>query len=292
MTRSISAHYPSAAPLVTGHFIEGPAFSTSRENGTSDWLLVYTLAGAGHFGHDGGDLVAEKGDVVVTRPGTRHDYGTARSANGWVLAWAHFHPRADWLELLRWPEVAPGLMTLHIEDASLARVVERRLEEMHRFALSALKRRDMYAMNALERALLEIEAVNPLAESAAIDERVRDARTFIIDHIADRVRIGDVADHVHLSVSRLAHLFKQQVGVSPQQFQEQERLTRARQQLRVTDRSIVTISADLGFDSPFYFPRRFRQAFGQSHGRSSIRVHFPVTGDKWATHYRGSSRGG
>ena len=98
MIPSEDAPYHATRPLLTGHFNETSGYRAMRQNGVSDWLLIHTLSGRGRFGHASGDMVAEPGDWVLLRPGTRHDYGVEPGLQRWELVWAHFLPRAEWLD--------------------------------------------------------------------------------------------------------------------------------------------------------------------------------------------------
>jgi AraC family transcriptional regulator of arabinose operon len=62
----------------------------------------------------------------------------------------------------------------------------------------------------------------------------------------------------------MAHLFRAQVGQTPQRFLEQQRLDRAKQLLAFTPNSIKTIAYELGFENPFYFTLRFKRYTGSS----------------------------
>jgi AraC family transcriptional regulator of arabinose operon len=256
--------YHTTAEIFTGRFTEGPSYGTWRSRGTADWLLMYTLAGHGRVGFGTGEIVTSAHEAVIIKPRTLHDYGTAHGATGWTLLWAHFQPRPEWRELLDWPEEAPGLMRLTIPNAETQLPLVAALEKANRYAHGPLRRRTMFAMNALEQTLLLCDTVNPRAESAKLDPRVHAAIEYLMSHIADKVLIADIASACGLSESRLAHLFQEQVGQSPQRFLESERLSRARQMLNVTDTPIQNIAADLGFESAFYFSRRFRQSTGIS----------------------------
>ncbi len=167
--------HPEVAQLVTGHFHETAGYETWRARGTSDWLLIATVDGGGRFGHAGGEFTTIPGDLVLCRPGTRHDYGVAPDGGGWELLWAHFHPRPDWSPWLVWPEEAPGLMRLTLPDPVLWRKVLGRFTEAHHLATGALRQRETFAMNALEALLLWCDTQNPLSEQAGLDSRVRDA---------------------------------------------------------------------------------------------------------------------
>ena len=263
MTFRRETPHPAINLLTTGHFREDAAYATWRPRGTDDYLLILTLGGSGRFGHATGEVLASPGDVTLLCPGTRHDYGTSRGAKDWELLWAHFLPRPHWLEHLNWPEAAPGLLRLSREETGETRErIDAALWRMHGYARGALPNRELFALNALEEALLWCHAANPRREEAHLDSRVQAAMQFLLENLRRPVAIAEVAGFVGLSSSRLAHLFRQQTGRTPQQFVEQERLTRARQLLSLTGRTIGAIATDVGFENPFYFTLRFKKQTG------------------------------
>lgn len=258
------AAQPEVAQLVTGHFQERTGYENWRRRGTTDWLLIATLSGAGRFGYEGGGITTVPGDLVLLRPHTRHDYGVAPEPGEWELLWTHFHPRLDWTPWLDWPEEAPGLMRLFLSDHALRCRVFDRFQEAHQLATGALRHRQTLAMNALEALLLWCDTQNPRSAQADIDPRVQEAMTYLCRHLAEQVCLEDLAPACGLSPSRLAHLFRRQVGLAPQQYLEGQRLQRARQLLELTPRPINQIAAEVGFENPFYFTLRFKRRTGLS----------------------------
>lgn len=264
----IVAPIPTVAPILTGHYQEGPEYASWRPHGTRDWLLIYTVGGRGRFETVGqGERRANPGDLVLLRPGTLHDYGTARGAALWDILWTHFLPRPHWQDwLAAWPDTAPGLVHLSLGGTERPEV-ERSLHAMHRHAASGGPRRDDFAMNALEAALLWCDrALFPYGAASAgrRDERILRAQAYLQAHLADPVSLAELAQTVGLSVSRLAHLFREQTGQTPQQFVETERMARARQMLERTTRPIAAIALEVGFENPFYFSLRFKRHTGLS----------------------------
>ncbi len=255
---------PPVTHILTGHFHETRGYDTWRARGTDNWLLIYTESGQGRFGRGVDEFTVQAGDVVLLRPGTRHDYGTAPQVGVWDLLWAHFLPRPHWHEWLAWPEAAPGLMQIPLREPIIRHKIVSRLLEAHRLATGALKQREVFAMNALEEVLLWCGTQNPRSEQARMDPRVRDCMDFLCHNLTVKVTLSGLADRAGLSVSRLAHLFREQVGATPQQFLEKQRLERARQLLELSGRSIGDIAGDVGFDSPFYFTLRFKKLTGMS----------------------------
>jgi AraC family transcriptional regulator of arabinose operon len=252
----------TADQLVTGYFHESANYSVWRTHGTEDYLLILTLSGAGRFGHPDGEILTAPGDITLVRSGTPHDYATARGASGWEILWTHFLPRPHWRDWLNWPEPAPGVLHLSLGDTRSS--AETALWNMHRQATGAQPRRTEFAMNALEEALLWCDVANPLRTVARRDPRVQAAMQYLLENLRHPVSLAELAQVAGLSVSRLSHLFREQIGQTPQQFVEQERLTRARQLLSLTGRTVAAIAEEVGFENPFYFTLRFKKQTGYS----------------------------
>lgn len=259
---------PTVNRVLAGAFDEGPAYTTWRSHGTTDWLLFHTTAGAGRLGTDSSDgtadpdVAARPGDTLVIRPGTRHDYGTAPAGGRWAFLYAHFHPRPEWVPLLDWPEAAPGILRLRAEPG-IERRIRGCLARAARFRHSSLPRRELLAANALEEALLWCDTQNP-RQGRRLDERVLRAVELVDERLPGPVDIEDLAAAATLSVSRFSHLFRQQVGVPPRHYVERQRMLAAAHLLELTQRPVGSIAAEIGFDDALYFSSRFRRVMGLS----------------------------
>jgi len=258
---------PPPGMLVTGRFDKGPRYHTFREHGTRDWVLVYTVAGHGRFGHGKGEFVTQAGDMVLLRPGVLHDYGTASGQHRWELLWAHCFPRPAWLPLLEWPEIAPGLMHLPLRGHESAARITRRFRDVIRLNAGPSRQREALALNALEEILLWCDVANPRREMAGLDSRIRQSLDFICERFAEPLNVARIAAHCGLSPSRFAHLFRAQTGETPQRYLELQRLNRARELLEFTQEPVAAVARAVGFENPFYFTLRFKR-----HGGVSPRV--------------------
>lgn len=251
---------PRLETLVTGHFFEGPGYRTWRARGTHDDLLIYTVAGRGRFGYPGGFHLSKPGELLLLRSDTPHDYATEQVTGHWELLWTHFRPRAHWEGWLDWPQLAPGLLHFSLESEQRLRA-ERTLLEMHRQATGASPHREQWGMNALERVWLECL---PPEFEPGFDERVARAVRYIRGQLSEGFRLSALAEHCHLSESRISHLFREHTGQSPLGFLERERFDRAAQLLRLTSRRVSSIALEVGYEDPLHFSRRFRAAMGVS----------------------------
>lgn len=246
--------------LFTGHFKQSKGYKAWRSHGTDDWLFIYTLDGQGRFGYQGGEFIARAGDAVFLQPHTLHDYGVEESLEYWELLWVHFHSRAQWGAYLQLPEAAPGLFHLQVNKPERKKI-EKRFAEVHALATSGLERREDFAMNALEEVLLLLDSINPKARRQ-LDSRVIKVQTYLRQHLNERVTLEQLSSFCHLSASRLSHLFSEQVGMSPLEFLDTERLERAKRLLELTSMTVQAIANEVGFENPFYFTRRFKKYTG------------------------------
>jgi AraC family transcriptional regulator of arabinose operon len=208
--------------------------------------------------------ITKSHDVILLAPNTAHTYQTNIAKKRWELLWAHFVPRPSWRPWLRWPQVEPGVFRLSVTSKSARREIQQSLNACVEVLSSYRKNRYLLAQNALEAALIWLHEINPESEAKPLDSRITEALDFITAHSEESFTIADLARRVHLSESRLAHLFSEQVGVAPGTFLLEQRIEKARQLLEWSEHGIGEVARRVGFDDPFYFSRRFRQSIGMS----------------------------
>ena len=75
-------------------------------------------------------------------------------------------------------------------------------------------------------------------------------------------RLRELAATVNLSQSRLAHLFRAEVGVAPGRYLHAIRMQRARILLERTFLSVKEVMACVGINDPSHFARDFRKYHG------------------------------
>lgn len=252
------------ALIVTGMFDQDHRYRHRRSRGTRDWLLFATEAGAGFCATGQHRVRLEPRSLACYVPGTPQDYGTETAPGHWRFHWAHVDPRPEWPALLAWPSVCPGLRYLVIDDEALFAAIRSSFAVCHHDALGPLSQHQELARNALERVLLLADCANPATSGPRLDPRVRRALEHIGSHLDRALSLVDLAAHCDSSASRLAHLFREQVGVPPMRFHEQQRLQRAARLLVSSALPVHAIAAQVGFGDPFYFSNRFRRHHGCS----------------------------
>ena len=108
------------------------------------------------------------------------------------------------------------------------------------------------------------------------DRRVQVVKILIEDNFHLRLELSDMAKAVNLSPWRLAHLFKDEVGISPLRYLALVRLQKARQFLETGFLTVREIASAVGIPNASHFTRSFKAAYGSSPVQHRA-AHFRVT---------------
>jgi AraC family transcriptional regulator of arabinose operon len=250
--------------IAAGHFDEARGYVVDRPAGCHDWLLIYSVRGSGMFSYQGGAFSTQAHGAVLIAPDTPHRYEVAASTTRWELLWAHFLPPAEWRAWLKWQSPAPGWGHVQVKQQAVRKQIVTRFAEAVRLTAGYRHHREALALNALEAVLLGCHEQVAMERGQGLDPRIGDILDFVCRQLDRPLSIQDLAKECHLSPSRFAHLFSEQMQMTPLQFIEQQRIERARELLEHTGYTISAIARQVGFESPFYFSRRFKQAEGMS----------------------------
>jgi len=94
--------------------------------------------------------------------------------------------------------------------------------------------------------------------------QIRPAINYIEANFDKPVTLAEIARASHLSVSRLAHLFKEQMGITPIDYVTSVRIERAKELLVGTDQSCTEICFQAGYSNQSYFTRTFKSLVGMT----------------------------
>ena len=98
----------------------------------------------------------------------------------------------------------------------------------------------------------------------ARDRRVQMVRVLLEGSFDRKLGLKDMSASVNLSPWRLAHLFKSEIGMSPQRYLTLVRLQRAKGHLETSFLSIQQIAAAVGIPNPSQFTKSFKAAYGMT----------------------------
>jgi transcriptional regulator GlxA family with amidase domain len=97
-----------------------------------------------------------------------------------------------------------------------------------------------------------------------LDKRVEKILEMMRDDVRGEVSLGEFAQCVNLSVWRLCHIFKSDVGMPPIKYLRLLRMERAKGLLESSFLSVKEIAYQVGLNDESHFVRDFKSTYGYS----------------------------
>lgn len=98
------------------------------------------------------------------------------------------------------------------------------------------------------------------------EDIVKQAKALLMESLDSTVKYEDIAKQLGISYTAFRRFFKQYTGLAPGQYHMQLRVERSKELLLQPDIPIKEIAVRLGFKTPFYYNRIFKQKVGISPG--------------------------
>jgi len=109
-------------------------------------------------------------------------------------------------------------------------------------------------------------------------EQIRPVLAYVDGHCRESITLGHVADLVHVSPSRVRHVFKDVTGVSFKEYVTQVRVAEAKRLLLSTDLSVADIARAVSYTNLNQFYKVFYRSCAMSPGEYR-RFYTPAGGE-------------
>lgn len=239
----IDQHYKGYNPVqfgsqncAPGHFF-GPSVRTH-------WLLHYVVSGTGIFVRDGVTYQVKAGDIFVIPP-YEETYYEADTKNPW---------RYIWIGYTTDEEVPKPLENSVVHCPGAGKIFD-----------------DMQRCDKLENgrsAFLTAkiwELISVLLEGGEeAQDYVNKALHYMQSEYVHGITVQQVAERLNINRSYFSELFREKIGMSPQQYLIRLRLERAAELLAVYGESPTTVAVSVGYPDIYHFSKIFKQYFGMS----------------------------
>lgn len=127
-----------------------------------------------------------------------------------------------------------------------------------------------YSSTLIHGRLLELFAfvaretgIEPISQNRE-EKLVADTMDFVHLHFRERLSIASLAERVNLSPSRFSHVFSSQVGKSPLEYINEQKIEYAKALLQFSPMNVSETAEAAGFESLHYFSRLFKKLTGVS----------------------------
>lgn len=244
--------YGSCQPLQ--HF--GPAV---RPN----YLIHFILDGKGIFQSGSNQVSLHAGEGFIIRP-NQQAFFQADENEPWTYLWVGFDGTrcAEYLNAIGLGE---GQFTFRSPDGETLREI---VQEMLKYNTAGIEN-DFQLQGLLCRffSCLARSLSMPLSSVPKNDREnfyVRRAVEFVHYNYANHITVSDMAKYVSLNRSYLFTLFQRVLHISPQEFLTTFRLTRAKEQLTLSNATVAAIAQSVGYRDPLVFSKAFKQMTGMT----------------------------
>ena len=244
-----------------GDFLAGPAYYTTRE-GFDSFLLKYTVAGCGVLRYNQQTWHVPPGHFYWLDCRKWHDYRTDPEVGNWHVLWVHFfgaNAQFYYDTFIKHSNGEPvGTLPLGSPVYSL-------LQSLLSLDPSGSNQpeMDLKAASLLTQLITECTlAAMHLGQFSDIPQTVQDIRLYLMNNFQQKLTLDQLGAQFGMNPCYLQKQFKKYVGQSPAEYQIYLRMTRAKELMRTTRRSISEISYQIGVDNLSYFTRQFKQLEG------------------------------
>ena len=237
-------------PKASGHF-------RSRPNGANENVLIYCIEGKGWFSVNNKKYKINENQFFILEKNIPHEYGADRQSP-WSIYWVHFTG-----------EKASIFSSIFNQVLDIEPVIGHRIQERISIFEEVFQNLELgYSQDNLEyvsmclwhllasfRFVQQFRVVNKVKQSNFIQQAI----LFMKENLHKNLKLEDLAERVHYSVSHFSLMFTKGASYSPLEYFTQLKIQRACQYLDHTDLSIKSIAYELGFCDPFYFSKVFKK---------------------------------
>ena len=234
--------------------------------------VVLHLGGPKHVTRSGGgrtvSVSVQEGDLTLVPAGTQYDWKTVGPVD---FVHLYVHPSRFGALIASKYDRDPASVALDegvgICDPMLAQLMREMLEEMTVREIGA----HSYLDALLDAALAQLArkhstlgtTVQPL-RSAISQQRLRRVFDYVEAHLAQSVRLDDLAAVAEFSRFHFSRSFQAAMGEPPMSYLVRRRLEKAKQLLRTSDLSVSAVAQESGLGAPSQFAALFKRATGST----------------------------
>lgn len=224
------------------------------------YLIHYILSGSGIFKVDNVTYHLHAGQGFLIVPNCRTTY-IADKETPWSYVWLGFTGKsaATWLDQINLSETRPVFNSDNSYE--LANCVNEVLT-LDRLSME----NNLRALSCFFRFLSYIAAgtvANIQQANSEKNQYVTQAIQYIGHHLS-KVTVESLAQVVNLNRSYLTSLFKQDLDLTPSEYIQNFRITKARHLLESSDISIDQVAEQCGYQRTNSFTRVFKRTYGIS----------------------------
>lgn len=245
-----------------GYYPKAKHHFRRRQHGIDQNIIIYCVEGSGQTEVGTTGYTIDAGDFIIIPANTPHVY-SASDDKAWTIYWLHFKGRSG-------NAVAAALVKqLNGYKGSIGNNPRR--EALFEDIYGNLERgfsteNVLYANMCLWHLMASFQFDNRFdhLDEAKNNDTVGIAIDFLRTNIANTLPLKSIAQHVNLSVSHFAAVFRAKTGFSPIEYFNHLKIQTACKYLQFTEDRMKEISNNIGINDGYYFSRLFKKLMSVS----------------------------
>ena len=234
---------------------------TSKRSDLVSFLCFVVLTGEGELSYEGQTYQLHSGDCVFID--CRKAYSHSTSDNLWSLQWCHFYAPSLSAVYEKYKERG-GRPVFHPSDIKPFTDL---ITELYDLAAASDYIRDMRINEKLGVLLTLLMEQSWHPENATLSRKrmeLVEIKNYLDEHYTEKIVLDNLADRFFINKFYLSKIFKETYGTTINNYVIERRITRAKQLLRFTSKTIDEVGIEVGMDSANYFSRAFHKVEGIS----------------------------
>lgn len=244
-------------------YCDGTYQITRRDS--KETVLEYVMDGHGYINVDGENYTAYAGDVYILRKGTTHTY-CSDAQKPWVKIF--FNIRGSLAEKLldEYKLGKKGKVVLRGDGLEadfrelLAKLSDDSISQMEKFDLATVD----FLKIVIKLSNLDKQAEDLQGELPNMEDEMNRLVEYIAMNPKRIVGNQELANVIFRSKDYLIKRFHTNFGITPYEYQLQQKFFSAANMLKNTKLSVKEIAAALGYDDQHYFSYMFKKRSGMS----------------------------
>lgn len=237
---------------------------TSCRANLSSFLFFIVADGKGFLVYNGKRYNLSPGACVFIDCNNQYSHTTDSSL--WSLRWCHFN--GPLLPQIYHKYVERGGNPVFYPKANTLKSLNATLDCLYKLAETNDYIRDMKInteLNALVTLIMSESWHPDVVEKKTLKENsINSIKNFLDQNYNSDISLDDLSKKFFVNKFYMSRIFKEQVGMTINEYLNNVRVTKAKQMLRFSDKTIADIGASVGIKDPAYFSRLFKKIEGIS----------------------------
>ncbi len=244
-------------PKVKYHYVQ-------KDNGTDYCMLIYCVAGRGHYCINGGEEHSLEADQYIILPDNMPYRFWADEKDPWTIYWLHFEGSLS-RQFVQYPITARNIIpgkTSRLQDR-----IDVFNEIYASFSMAYTQEYMVHASLTLYHLLssfVHLEAFRHYKSGQTDQSFAAQVIHYMDENVSRNLSLQDIAKHFKYSPSHFSALFQKETGYSPINYYIQLKVRRACQYVELSQLRFFEIADMVGFNEPAYFTRIFTKVMGMS----------------------------